>query len=152
MPQGCSWGWYMLSVMSCQYSKYCTWDIAIQMGRMSFIARRVRSAGICLVALALRRFTHRTEMQLSEYLAVSQSDGETDHKMSDTWAGAHLVSGVNPQATHGFHWGYVLQGRALQCKEKTRGGDPPSHPPCICNPVGLLPNRTASTWPTFRPG
>lgn len=68
-------------------------------------------------------------MQLSEYLAVSQSGGEIDHKMSDTWAGAHLVSGANPRATHGFHWGYMLQGRPLECKEKTRGGDPPFHPP-----------------------
>lgn len=63
---------------------------------MSFIndcVCQVVSAGICLVALAV---TWLSEMKPTERLAVSQSDGGgVDHKVNDTWAGAHLVWVVN---------------------------------------------------------
>lgn len=35
------------------------------------------------------------ELQMTQNMAVSQGDGRVAHKGSDTWDGAHLVSGVN---------------------------------------------------------
>lgn len=71
--------------------------IAIWICYMPFIndcVCQVVSAGICLVALAVTRLS---ETKPTEHLAVSQSDGGggMDHKVNDTWAGAHLVSVVN---------------------------------------------------------
>lgn len=110
---------------------------------MSLIHHRiywVRSAGICLVALALRRSDgRRREWDNAEWRLGSESSrrrggGGIDHKVSDTWAAAHLVWGLNPLpgATCGFHWSYMLQGRPPPVRTEPEAAPPP----CIWSPAG----------------
>lgn len=121
--------------------------IAIWICYMPFIndcVCQVVSAGICLVALAVTRLS---ETKLTEHLAVSQSDGGggMDHKVNDTWAGAHLVSVVN--LLPGQHVVFI---GATCCRvdpsvsgaKAGAANPPPSH---------LETCSTVSTWPNFSP-